>query len=185
MLSKPILIKLLIAIVVITNSGCYNKLNIIASEDSYKWAREKDSIVRKETLTFIYNQQDSMYGNYKFIVLPGYEGRSLILKRNYSFNEKGLTDVVYRWKTKGINGRWKYDKGKIILKHFGKEISLKVHQYSWATFLVPESKVEIFAYQFNRNKFIIDSLASHVSEMKGYQIDRCLWTYGHFVIFVE
>ena len=174
MLSKPFLIKLVVALVVITNIGCYNKLNIIASENSYKWARSKDSIVKKDTLTFIYNQQDSMFGKYQFIVLPGYEGRSLILKRNYSFNEKAWTDVVYPWKTRGINGRWKYDKGKVILKHFSKKISLKVHQYSWATFLVPESKAEIFAYEFNKNKYIIDSLASHVSEMRGYEIHRCL-----------
>ncbi len=174
MFSKPFLIKLIIAFVVIISVGCYNRFNIITSENSYKWVREKDSIVKKDTLIFIYNQQDSMYGNYQFIVLPGYEGRSLILSRNYSFNEKAWTDVVYPWKTRGINGRWKYDKGKVILKHFYKEIPLKVHQYSWATFLVPESKAEIFAHEFNKNKYIIDSLASHVYEMSGSEIHKCL-----------
>lgn len=168
-----------ILFILLNTLSCRNYLGHLGSPNSYKWVREDEKVLLKDTLTFRCYQPDSLIGRYNFIISPGFEGRKLILGNNSNFSEVGLSDVSSRF-SKGIKGTWNYSKGKVTLKRFRQKLNLTVHQYLWATFLVPESKTEMFAYVFNRNKYLIDSLSSHVGDMRGYQIDYCLYDFRTF-----
>jgi hypothetical protein len=163
---------LMLAILIVM--GCFSKFSKIASGDPYSWARNQDSVVKNDTLTFVWHPADSMQGKYNYIILAGYQGRSLIIDKNRSFREYGWGDVRTPIKPKTTKGKWTFENGNLALRYGCKTMNLKVHRYAWATFLVPESKTAAFAYAFHRNKGKIDSLSPHIRQLKGSAINEQL-----------
>jgi len=167
---KKFLIIGFVAVIISCNHGLVS----IGNSNVKHWSRKDDSIPKIDTLTFIYDQQDSMVGIYSFIILAGYVGRTLRIRKDLTYIEMAWSDVG---KSSTIKGNWNLSNGKVILKHGRKRASFKIHQYSWATFLVPENKTEVFAYEFNKNKLLIDSLKNQINQMDHNQIHRRLYEF--------
>lgn len=139
--------------------------------ETYSWARKFDTVPKQDTLTFQVLTRDSLYGKYNFFVLPGYQGHFLILNPDSSFSEGSWSDVV-RGRNKRISGKWSVLGNTLILKRRFKTLTLHIHQYSWATFLVPMGKEGIFAYEFNRSKEIIDRLGERLKTESPHMIEK-------------
>ncbi|MHB1279468.1 MAG: hypothetical protein ACYC1Q_13855 [Bacteroidia bacterium] len=167
MLRNPILFLFLLA----TLLSCNRDFQAISSMDRYAWARKTDTFPKMDTLSFQVLNRDSLYGQYNFSVLPGYQGHYLVLNPDSTFIEGPWSDVLER-RNRTISGKWYVKENTLILKWRFKTLTLRIHQYSWATFLVPMGKEGIFAYEFNRSKDIIDRLEVRFKTEKHYVIER-------------
>ncbi|MGZ5243867.1 MAG: hypothetical protein ACXWW0_08230 [Bacteroidia bacterium] len=158
-------------------SSCNQDFHRITDPTYYKWAQTQDSIQRTDTLTMISSNVNSLPGIYVFIVLPGYQGHTLSLNPDSSFRENRWSDVPIN--SKELVGKWQLKSDSMVtLKKGFKEINLLIHQYRWTTFLIPQNKSEQFAYTFNLNKHLIDSLAGTIHLLNNTNIDRYMKNFG-------
>jgi hypothetical protein len=160
-------------IILLFSISCNKDFEKIRSDEYYSWARKDDTLVYKDTLTFTLLYIDSIAGHYNFMILPGHEGHGLTLYTDSTFSEKKWSDCVQRFPK--VKGKWSYANGVIILKSGRQELTLLIHQYKWTTFLVLENKKDEFAYRFNKNKRIIDSLSVLEPKPHSFKIDRELY----------
>ncbi len=143
-------------------AGCRSHINVIGEGSNYNWARRWDTIPVKDTLTFYWSKKEtSLEGKYYFTILTGYEGVILELFKDKSIRSNHWADV-YPFSIKQ-KGRWHAKEGTLEIKQGFKRSTFLVHQYAWATFLVPKYNQEKFAYYFNRNRTTIDTLTPYAS----------------------
>lgn len=138
--------------------------------------QSNDIISNQDTFTFNFNLKDSLFGKYHFVIHSGYSGRTLILNSDFTYIEYAWSDLELGWpfRKKKHNGKWKVSGSKVILKKGYKRISLRIHQYSWETFLVPEEMAKTFALRFNDKKYLIDSMSNNIGQASVHEVDEVL-----------
>jgi len=95
-----------------------------------------------------------------------------ILKSDSTFEEMHWSDYMRRPRI--LKGKWRINQNEVVLKTMYSTHRLKIHQYEWATFLIPAPKEARFAYEFNRNIHVIDSLKPYVEITPSKYFDRDL-----------
>lgn len=129
----------------------------------------------KDRLTYKSASTAELIGSYNFIILPGFQGHTLRLDTNHTFKTRPWGDIGRRT-ARFSKGNWHYDSQLLTLRlRFGtRKMTLKIHKYSWATFLVPVSKEAQFAHAFHKNQSLIDSLAPFVTNLKTNHVESAL-----------
>lgn len=147
----------LFGLLIVVIAGCNKDFEKVSSPTYFfKYSYLRDSVSTEPIIDFNINSTDSLLGSYNFSVLPGFEGFSLRLRGDSSFEEKRWSD--YRSNYKTVRGKWKVNDSCVVLSSLFQSLQLRIHQYKWATFLIPLGKEQTFSYHFNRSIQIIDSL---------------------------